>query len=198
MFVTDGAVFMISLLGFSQICIDLIKNTIAKDCQTMLFSATYSDEVMDFVKRIIEKPVIFRLKHEEQSLSNIFVRQFYIECNNDEEKYDAVKTIYLSITIRLAMIFCCYKQLTVEQRAAIINRFRNGKFRVLVITNVCARGIDIDDISLVLNFGFPLVYDDKKHCFIDKPDYDTYLHRIGRAGRFGRIGHTFNLITPSE
>ncbi|CAF3956960.1 unnamed protein product [Rotaria sp. Silwood1] len=56
MFVTDGAVFMISLLGFSQICIDLIKNTIAKDCQTMLFSATYSDEVMDFVKRIIEKP----------------------------------------------------------------------------------------------------------------------------------------------
>ncbi|CAF5009842.1 unnamed protein product [Rotaria sp. Silwood1] len=173
MFVTDGAVFMISLLGFSQICIDLIKNTIAKDCQTMLFSATYSDEVMDFVKRIIEKPVIFRLKHEEQSLSNIFVRQFYIECNNDEEKYDAVKTIYLSITIRLAMIFCCYKQLTVEQRAAIINRF-------------------------LLNFGFPLVYDDKKHCFIDKPDYDTYLHRIGRAGRFGRIGHTFNLITPSE
>ncbi|CAF2571819.1 unnamed protein product [Rotaria sp. Silwood2] len=218
MFVIDEADVMISLPGFSQICIDLVKNTIGKDCQTMLFSATYSDEVMDFAKRIIENPVVFRLKREEQSLSNI--RQFYIECNNDEEKYDAVKTIYSSITIGQAMIFCRYKrtahalalrmindkhcvellssELTVEQRAAIINRFRNGKFRVLVVTNVCARGIDIDDISLVINFEFPLVYDDKKHCFIDKPDYDTYLHRIGRAGRFGRIGHTFNLITPSE
>ena len=52
-------------------------------------------------------------------------------------------------------------------------------------------GIDIDDISLVLNFEFPLIYDEMKHCFINKPDYDTYLHRIGRAGRFGRIGHTY-------
>lgn len=86
-------------------------------------------------------------------------------------------------------------ELTVEQRAAVINRFREGKFRVLVVTNVCARGIDIDDISLVLNFEFPLVYDDKKKCFIDTPDYDTYLHRIGRAGRFGRIGHTYDSLS---
>jgi superfamily II DNA/RNA helicase len=143
----------------------------------------------------------------------ICIGQFYIECDNDEEKYDAVKTIYSSITIGQAMIFCRYKrsahalalrmindkhcvellssELTVEQRAAVINRFRDGKFRVLVVTNVCARGIDIDDISLVLNFEFPLIYDDVKRCFIDKPDYDTYLHRIGRAGRFGRTGHTY-------
>ncbi|CAF3695144.1 unnamed protein product [Adineta steineri] len=217
MFVVDEADVMISLPGFSQICINL-KTVMGKDCQTMLFSATYSDEVMDFAKRIIENPVIFRLKREEQSLSNI--RQFYIKCNNDEEKYEAVKTIYSSITIGQAMIFCRYKhtahalalrmindkhcvellssELSVEQRAAVINRFRDGKFRVLVVTNVCARGIDIDDISLVLNFEFPLIYDETKRCFADKPDYDTYLHRIGRAGRFGRIGHTFNLITPSE
>ncbi|CAF1421028.1 unnamed protein product [Adineta ricciae] len=217
-FVVDEADVMISLTGFSQICIDLVKSTIGKNCQTMLFSATYSDEVMDFAKRIIENPVIFRLKREEQSLSNI--RQFYIKCNNDEDKYDAVRTIYSSITIGQAMIFCRYKhtahaltlrmindkhcvellssELSVEQRAAVINRFREGKFRVLVVTNVCARGIDIDDISLVLNFEFPLVYDEIKRCFINKPDYDTYLHRIGRAGRFGRIGHTFDLVTPEE
>ena len=199
---------------------------------------------MNFAKRIIENPgkfiwtckfepclrcglVIFRLKREEQSLSNIrkysfipptvntipFAGQFYIQCNNDEEKYEAVKTIYSSITIGQAMIFCRYKrtahalalrminekhcvellssQLTVEQRAAVINRFREGKFRVLVVTNVCARGIDIDDISLVLNFEFPLIYDEAQRDFIDKPDYDTYLHRIGRAGRFGRTGHTY-------
>ena len=86
--------------------------------------------------------------------------------------------------------------LTVEQRAAIILRFREGKFRVLVVTNVCARGIDIDDISLVVNFEFPLVYDDRQRGFVDKPDYDTYLHRIGRAGRFGRVGHTYVCSVP--
>jgi len=217
-FVVDEADVMISLAGFSQICIDLVKNTVGKDCQTMLFSATYSDEVMDFAKRVIENPVIFRLKREEQSLSNI--RQFYIQCRNDEEKYDAVKMIYSTITIGQAMIFCRSKrtahnlalkmikdkhcvellssELTVEQRAAVIKRFREGKFRVLVVTNVCARGIDIDDISLVVNFEFPLIYDERQHNFVSKPDYDTYLHRIGRAGRFGRTGHTFNLVTPAE
>jgi superfamily II DNA/RNA helicase len=140
------------------------------------------------------------------------IGQFYIRCLDDEDKYVAVKMIYSSITIGQAMIFCRSKrsahalalrmssdkhcvellssELTVEQRAAIIKRFRDGKFRVLVVTNVCARGIDIDDISLVLNFEFPLVYDERQRCFIDKPDYDTYLHRIGRAGRFGRMGHT--------
>lgn len=85
-------------------------------------------------------------------------------------------------------------ELSVEQRAAVINRFREGKFRVLVVTNVCARGIDIDDISLVLNFDFPVIYDEGQHCFTDKPDYDTYIHRIGRAGRFGRTGHTYVFV----
>lgn len=139
--------------------------------------------------------------------------QFYIQCRNDEEKYDAVKMIYSTITIGQAMIFCRSKrtahnlalkmikdkhcvellssELTVEQRAAVIKRFREGKFRVLVVTNVCARGIDIDDISLVVNFEFPLIYDERQHNFVSKPDYDTYLHRIGRAGRFGRTGHTY-------
>ncbi len=128
---------------------------------------------------------------------SICIGQFYIECNNDEEKYDAVKTIYSSITIGQAMIFCRYKrsahalalrmindkhcvellssELTIEQHAAVINRFRDGKFRVLVVTNVCTRGIDIDDISLVLNFEFPLIYDDVKRCFIDKPDCDRFV-----------------------
>ena len=139
--------------------------------------------------------------------------QFYLQCADDDDKYEAVKMIYSSITIGQAMVFCRYKRtahalalrmiadqhcvelltsdLTVEQRAAIILRFREGKFRVLVVTNVCARGIDIDDISLVVNFEFPLVYDDRQRGFVDKPDYDTYLHRIGRAGRFGRVGHTY-------
>jgi ATP-dependent RNA helicase DDX19/DBP5 len=72
---------------------------------------------------------------------------------------------------------------TIEQRVAVINRFRDRKFRVLIVTNVCACEIDIDDISLVLNFEFPLIYDDIKRCFIDKPDYDTYLYRIGRSDR---------------
>ncbi|CAF0820620.1 unnamed protein product [Didymodactylos carnosus] len=217
-FVVDEADVMISTADFKQICIDLVKKTIDKECQTMLFSATYSDEIMDFAKRVIENPVIFRLKREEQSLTNI--RQYYIRCQDDDEKYDAIKTIYVNITVGQAMIFCRNKQsaynlalkmksekhcvellssqLDVEQRAAVIKRFREGKFRVLVVTNVCARGIDIDDISLVVNYDMPLMYDMEKQRFINVPDYETYLHRIGRAGRFGRIGYTFNLIKTHE
>ena len=68
---------------------------------------------------------------------------------------------------------------TDERSAAVITRLRDGKLRVLIITNVCAYEIDINDISFVLNVEFPLVYDHINRLFTEKPDYDTYLHRIG-------------------
>ncbi|UYV71161.1 DDX25 [Cordylochernes scorpioides] len=77
--------------------------------------------------------------------------------------------------------------LTVEQRIAVLNRFREGKERVLITTNVCARGIDVEQVTLVANFDLPTKMDGHADC-------ETYLHRIGRTGRFGKAGLAINMI----
>ena len=78
-------------------------------------------------------------------------------------------------------------ELAVEQRASVIKRFRDGQSKMLITTNVTARGIDIDDVNLVINFDLPMNSD-------GSADYETYLHRIGRTGRFGKSGVAVNLI----
>ncbi|TKC33899.1 hypothetical protein EI555_012887 [Monodon monoceros] len=78
-------------------------------------------------------------------------------------------------------------EMVVEQRAAVIERFREGKEKVLVTTNVCARGIDVEQVSVVINFDLPVDKD-------GNPDNETYLHRIGRTGRFGKRGLAVNMV----
>ena len=79
--------------------------------------------------------------------------------------------------------------LTPEQRADIIERFREAKERVLITTNVAARGIDIEQVTVVVNYDLPISVKTRK------VEFETYLHRIGRAGRFGRVGLALNLIS---
>lgn len=82
-------------------------------------------------------------------------------------------------------------EITVEQRIAVLDRFRAGKEKLLITTNVCARGIDIQQVSVVVNFDLP----------VDRyvaPDYETYLHRIGRTGRFGRYGLAVNFVNEGR
>ena len=79
------------------------------------------------------------------------------------------------------------KDMEVEERDRILEEFRKGTTKVLITTNVLARGIDVPQVSLVVNFDIPL--DAEKH-----PDPETYVHRIGRAGRFGRRGIAINLV----
>lgn len=81
-------------------------------------------------------------------------------------------------------------ELDVFQRASVIQRFREGKCKMLVTTNVSARGIDVEDVNLVINFDLPKNHED------DSPDYETYLHRIGRTGRFGKLGVAINFVDP--
>ncbi|KAG7252358.1 hypothetical protein CRUP_037729, partial [Coryphaenoides rupestris] len=126
-----------------------------------------------------------------------------------EEKFKALCNIYGAITIAQAMIFCHTRrtagwlagelsreghqvallsgEMQVEQRAAVIDRFRDGKEKVLVTTNVCARGIDVEQVSVVINFDLPVDKD-------SNPDNETYLHRIGRTGRFGKRGLAINMV----
>jgi superfamily II DNA/RNA helicase len=156
----DEADVLIATGGFKQTCATLVSKLDPNTCQMMLFSATYSDEVMIFAREIIQNPVVLRLKREKQALKNI--RQFYIQCYDPEVKYQAVEQIWASLNIGQAMVFCrtratardlairmanqnhSVRELTaaldIEQRADIIKNFREGVFRVLISTNVMARG----------------------------------------------------------
>ncbi|XP_078540031.1 ATP-dependent RNA helicase DDX25-like isoform X1 [Lissotriton helveticus] len=205
-FVLDEADVMIDTQGFSDQSVR-IKRALRNDCQMLLFSATFEDSVWQFAERIIPDPNIIKLHKEELTLRNI--RQFYDPCEFKEQKYKALSNIYGSITIAQAIIFCQTRkiarwlsqtmaedghqvallsgELEVEQRAAVIQRFRKGNEKVLITTNVCARGIDVEQVSIVINFDLPMTKD-------GSIDFETYLHRIGRTGRFGKKGLAVNLV----
>ncbi|XP_035596040.1 ATP-dependent RNA helicase DDX19A isoform X1 [Oncorhynchus keta] len=205
-FVLDEADVMIATQGHQDQSIR-IQRMLPNECQMLLFSATFEDSVWKFAERVVPDPNIIKLKREEETLDTI--KQYYVLCNDKDEKFTALCNIYGAITIAQAMIFCHTRrtagwlsaeltkeghvvallsgEMTVEQRAAIIERFREGKEKVLVTTNVCSRGIDIEQVSVVINFDLPIDKD-------GNADNETYLHRIGRTGRFGKRGLAVNMI----
>ncbi|XP_011194870.1 DEAD-box helicase Dbp80 [Zeugodacus cucurbitae] len=205
-FVLDEADVMIATQGHHDQCIRIHKQLFPK-CQMLFFSATYDKEVMNFAQHIVPDPTIIRLMREQESLENI--KQYYVKCMNEEDKYNAIQNIYAGITIGQAIIFCHTRKtagwlagkmssdghsvavlsgdLTVEQRLAVLDRFRAGLEKVLITTNVLSRGIDIEQVTIVVNFDLPM--DAKGNA-----DCETYLHRIGRTGRFGKNGIAINLV----
>ncbi|XP_070141004.1 DEAD-box helicase Dbp80 isoform X3 [Drosophila kikkawai] len=150
---------------------------------------------------------IHKLMREEESLDNI--KQYYVKCKNEDGKYNAIQNVYGCISIGQAIIFCHTRRtaawlaakmtsdghsvavlsgdLTVEQRLAVLDRFRSGLEKVLITTNVLSRGIDIEQVTIVVNFDLPVDVRGNADC-------ETYLHRIGRTGRFGKSGIAINLI----
>ncbi|XP_020489956.3 ATP-dependent RNA helicase DDX19B [Labrus bergylta] len=205
-FVLDEADVMIATQGHQDQSIR-IQRMLPQTCQMLLFSATFEETVWNFAQRIVPSPNIIKLKREEETLDTI--KQYYVLCNSREEKFQALCNVYGAITIAQAMIFCHTRktagwlagelsreghqvallsgEMQVEQRAAVIDRFRDGKEKVLVTTNVCARGIDVEQVSVVINFDLPVDKD-------GNPDNETYLHRIGRTGRFGKRGLAINMV----
>ncbi|KAF6080904.1 DEAD-box helicase 25 [Phyllostomus discolor] len=209
-FVLDEADVMIDTQGFSDQSIR-IQRALSPGCQMLLFSATFEDSVWQFAERIIPDPNVIKLRREELTLDNI--RQYYVLCEEPKDKYHALCNIYGGITIGQAIIFCQTRksakwltvamiqdghqvallsgELTVDQRACILQSFRDGKEKVLITTNVCARGIDVKQVTIVVNFDLPVNQ-------LEEPDYETYLHRIGRTGRFGKKGLAFNMIEVNK
>ncbi|XP_030379961.1 DEAD-box helicase Dbp80-like isoform X2 [Scaptodrosophila lebanonensis] len=205
-FVLDEADVMIATQGHHDQCIRIHK-MLNQQCQMLFFSATYDKEVMDFARLIVSEPTIIRLMREEESLDNI--KQYYVKCKNEDGKYTAIQNIYGCISIGQAIIFCHTRKtaawlaakmasdghsvavlsgdLTVEQRLAVLDRFRSGLQKVLITTNVLSRGIDIEQVTIVVNFDLPVDVRGNADC-------ETYLHRIGRTGRFGKSGIAINLI----
>ncbi|KAJ7170914.1 P-loop containing nucleoside triphosphate hydrolase protein [Mycena crocata] len=198
-----------------------VKNMLPRDhpVQILLFSATFPDHVRTFASKFAPNSNKIELQKEELSVDGI--RQFYMDCKNEDHKYDILVRLYDLLTVGQSIIFCQHKHTADRissrmiseghkvaslhgakdpaERDAIIDNFRDGREKVLITTNVIARGIDILQVNMVVNYDLPLMYERSaggggQGGHLDKPDIETYIHRIGRTGRFGRRGISINFV----
>lgn len=205
-FVLDEADNMIDQQGLGDQSIR-IKNTVPRTCQIILFSATFADVVRHFAIRFAPDANEITLKREELSVDGI--KQLYMDCKSVQHKFEVLCNLYDLLTIGQSIIFCrtratadeIARRMTAEghsvvslhgklepaERDRIMDKFRNGESKVLITTNVIARGIDILQVTLVINYDIPTDGS-------GRPDPETYLHRIGRTGRFGRTGVSINFV----
>ncbi|KAH7724715.1 DEAD box protein/DEAH protein box helicase family protein [Aphelenchoides avenae] len=209
-FVLDEADVMISQQGYQDQSIRLHNHIVSANpkCQCLMFSATYTEQVFDFAQKLIEDPVIISVRRQDQSLP--YIKQYYVRCSTRDQKYQAIVNLYTSLTIASSIIFCytrssatwlatklresgrdvglLHGEMPVEERARTVEEFKNGRFKVLITTNVCAR-LDIPQVTLIVNYDPPVTFEE-----VPKADHETYLHRIGRTGRFGKPGIAVNLV----
>ena len=201
-FILDEADEMLSK-GF----IDNIKEIISlipTTTKILLFSATMPKEIVEITTKFMKDPAKILVKNEELTLEGI--KQYYVYLKK-EDKLDVLLQIYRGIEIAQAIIYCNSKKsvdfvseelkkkghmvssihgdLKQYERDQVMRDFRNGATRVLITTDLLARGIDVYQVSLVINYELPR-------------EKETYIHRIGRSGRFGRKGNAINFVTPAE
>ena len=175
------------------------------EVQVGLFSATLPDDINVIINKIMRNPVRVCVKREQLTLEGI--SQFYIAIEDDRQKYNTLKDIFSFIAVSQTIIYCnsikrvedLYQAMCEDEfpvcrihsnmdkidRDKAFNEFRSGSSRVLISSNVTSRGIDIQQVSVVINFDLP-------KCV------HNYLHRIGRSGRWGRKGVGINFITKRD
>lgn len=175
------------------------------DVQVGLFSATMPTELHSLTEKFMRDPVKILVKSEMLSLEGI--AQYYVALEDDSSKYATLKDLYGRISMSQCIIYCnsvkkvadlheamvadgypaccIHSNMDKDERIESYNNFKNGKFRVLISSNVTARGIDIQQVSTVINFDVPR-------------DVYNYLHRIGRSGRWGRKGVGINFVTKRD
>jgi len=202
-FILDEADEMLSR-GFKDQIYDIFQMLPPK-IQIGLFSATMPNDALELTAKFMNTPIQILVKNEELTLEGI--KQFYIAVEREEWKLDTLCDLYDSINITQAVIFCNSKRkvdwltdkltardftvssthgdLSQNDRAMIMNEFRTGSSRVLITTDLLARGIDVQQVSLVINYDLP-------------HNLENYLHRIGRGGRFGRKGVAINFVTAQD
>lgn len=161
--------------------------------QNVLFSATFPDDVQKFAHLFAPEANQIFLKKEDVTVEAI--KQLYLECDSKEGKFDALSALYDCMSIGQSIVFCKTKS-TADQlaerliseghsvaslhgekddRDAILDGFRDGKTKVLITTNVIARGIDIQQVNMVVNYDVPVIGPPGNQ----HPDIETYIHRIG-------------------
>ena len=201
-FILDEADEMLSK-GFIENIKEII-SLIPTTSKILLFSATMPKEIVEVTKKFMKDPAKILVKNEELTLEGI--KQYYVYLKK-EDKLDVLLQIYRGIEIAQAIIYCNSKK-TVDfvsnelkkkghmvssihgdlkqfERDQVMRDFRQGATRVLITTDLLARGIDVYQVSLVINYELPR-------------EKETYIHRIGRSGRFGRKGNAINFVTPAE
>jgi len=202
----DEADNMLDMQGMGDQC-KRVKSLLPKHVQVVLFSATFPEAVLNFANQFAPNANQITLAVEKLTVKGI--KQMYIDCNSDEEKYNALVKFYGLMTIASSIIFVKRRDtaekiearmsaeghkvasltgaLDGDQRDSVFQRFRSGDAKVLITTNVLARGIDVQTVTMVINYDIPETAD-------RQPDYETYLHRIGRTGRFGRTGAALSFV----
>ena len=190
--------------GFKE-TIHRIINKLPKNTQICLFSATLPPEILELTTNFMNDPEKVLIKKEQLTLEGI--QQFFINIKHNDWKYDVIVDLYDTINVGQCIIYInnknkildIYDRLTkddfpvgfitgdrsVQERNDVMEQFRSGQLRILLSSDLLARGIDIQQLSLVINFDLPR-------------EKETYIHRIGRSGRYGRKGVAINLINDRE
>merc|ERR1711939_1210216 len=201
--VLDEADEMLSC-GFTDQVYTIFKS-LPSTVQVCLFSATMPPEILDMTKKFMRDPVRILVKKDELTLEGI--QQFYVAIEREDWKLETLCDLYATMTVTQSIIYCntrrkvdflehqmserdftvsvTHADLDQETRNLVMRQFRSGASRVLITTDLLARGIDVQQVSLVINYDLP-------------HKVESYLHRIGRSGRFGRKGVAINLVTDRD
>lgn len=202
-FVLDEADEMLSR-GFKEQIYSIFK-FMPEDIQVALFSATLAPEILNITSRFMRNPKRILVKKDELTLEGI--RQYYVLLNDEDDKYGCLTDLYETIEIQACIIYVnsrkkvedltarmtadkhtvsrMHGEMPQVERQGIMKEFRAGASRVLITTDLLARGIDVQQVSLVVNYDLP-------------SSVENYIHRIGRSGRFGRKGVAINFVTKSD
>lgn len=203
MVVIDEADEMLSF-GFKE-QVHNIFQYINENVQVILVSATLPPNVYPIINSIMRNPVKITVRSEMLTLEGI--SQYYVAVSSDREKYNTLKDLFSNISVSQCIVYCnsikrvidlynamkeddfpvtcIHSSMDKQDRDNAFNNFKSGAFRVLISSNVTARGIDIQQVGVVINFDFP-------------QSTSTYLHRIGRSGRWGRKGVGINFISQGD
>jgi len=201
--IIDEADEMLSL-GFKDQIYEIFQ-LLPSTIQAGLFSATMPPEVQEITKKFMNNPVKILLEQEAITLAGI--RQFFISCEQERFKFEVLCDLYDTLNIAQTVIFvntkkkvdwlanelrakdftvsCIHGDLSQDNRSDVLARFKDGGARILIATDIIGRGIDVHGISLVINYDLP-------------KNYEKYIHRIGRSGRFGRKGVAINLVASND
>lgn len=175
------------------------------DVQVTIFSATMPPEVLQLTSLFMKNPINILVKNDEVTLEGI--KQYYINVEKEEYKFETLCDLYMSLSVAQSIIYCSSKKkveelaskltennyvvsaihgdMNQDERNNVMNEFRSGSARILITTNLLARGIDVQQVSVVIN--------------LDMPNYiEDYIHRIGRSGRFGRKGVAINIVSNRD
>ena len=201
--VLDEADEMLSK-GFKEQIYDIYR-FLPPSCQVVLMSATLPSTVLEMTRKFMNDPIKILVKRDELTLEGI--QQFFVAVEKEEWKFDTLCDLYDTMTVTQSVIFCNTRQkvdwlaekmresnFTVSamhgdmgqtERDSVMNEFRSGSSRVLIATDLWGRGIDVQQVSLVICYDLPT-------------NRELYIHRIGRSGRFGRKGIAINFVKEDD